>query len=311
MSICLTCGQHLPAPVVGVRLQKLLRMFLKRRSPLTQKAYGADLRSLALYCKLTVHKALTRVLSSQRKAERLLHRWLRYSAKSGRSTATQNRRAATLCSFVSFAQAQGAIAWRVKLPKIAIVPVKDARGPSLVDAKRLLAACGNDLSGCRNKAILYLAIVHGLRRSEIGRVSTADLQDTRLLVHSKGGRQHWVKLTRQTRSAIAKWISAWEKSQSCVLRGAIFRSLAPQAWGRPLSGSGVYDLIVAHGSKLGLFVRPTGLRHTAVTNFLDRSGGDMHAAQKFARHSMIKSTAAYSDKRGAVHTVVDSISDEM
>jgi integrase len=44
-------------------------------------------------------------------------------------------------------------------------------------------------------------------------------------------------------------------------------------------------------------VRPHGLRHIAVTEVLDRNGGDIRAAQDFARHSDPKTTMRYDRNR--------------
>jgi integrase/recombinase XerC len=80
--------------------------------------------------------------------------------------------------------------------------------------------------------------------------------------------------------------------------GPLFRSLdrARKGSGR-LTGSGIYALIRGLGASAGIKVWPHGLRHAAITEALDRTGGDVRAVQRFSRHRDLRALQRYDDNR--------------
>jgi integrase len=51
------------------------------------------------------------------------------------------------------------------------------------------------------------------------------------------------------------------------------------------------------GRKIGLKVWPHGLRHTAITEALDLTGGNVRAVQRFSRHRDVRVLERYDDNR--------------
>ena len=51
------------------------------------------------------------------------------------------------------------------------------------------------------------------------------------------------------------------------------------------------------GKQGGIKARPHGLRHAAITEALDKTGGDVRAVQRFSRHADVRTLQAYDDAR--------------
>ena len=83
--------------------------------------------------------------------------------------------------------------------------------------------------------------------------------------------------------------------------GPLFGSLdrARKGTGR-LTGAGLYALVRHLGKQAGLKVWPHGLRHSAITEALDRTGGDVRAVQRFSRHRDLRTLLIYDDRRNDV-----------
>jgi integrase/recombinase XerC len=66
-----------------------------------------------------------------------------------------------------------------------------------------------------------------------------------------------------------------------------------------LGGKGVLDIVATLALIAGIDrrVRPHGLRHHSITRVLTLTGGDVRAAQKFARHRKVETLLVYDDSR--------------
>jgi integrase/recombinase XerC len=63
----------------------------------------------------------------------------------------------------------------------------------------------------------------------------------------------------------------------------LFVALDRAARGRRPTGSGVYRIVRGLGERSGLRARPHGLRHAAITEALDVTGGDVRKVQRSTR----------------------------
>ncbi len=68
---------------------------------------------------------------------------------------------------------------------------------------------------------------------------------------------------------------------------------------RRLSGVAVWRMMLQLSKLAGLKekARPHGLRHQAITDALDRTGGDVRRVQKFSRHKKVETILRYDDSR--------------
>lgn len=64
-----------------------------------------------------------------------------------------------------------------------------------------------------------------------------------------------------------------------------------------LSPIGLYGVVRDLGRKVGLKVWPHGLRHTAITEALDLTGGNVRAVQRFSRHRDVRILERNDDNR--------------
>ena len=78
--------------------------------------------------------------------------------------------------------------------------------------------------------------------------------------------------------------------------GPLFTSGRPGYAGHRLTGNGIGEIVRRLGKMAGADrVTPHGIRHTAVTEVLRLTGGNVAAAQAFARHKSVQTTMVYAD----------------
>jgi integrase/recombinase XerC len=109
------------------------------------------------------------------------------------------------------------------------------------------------------------------------------------------GRTQKAKLTLPgpTRETLAAWLGARGSDP-----GPLFVRLdrAKKGQGR-LDGSSVYRILRALGERAGIRARPHGLRHTAITELLELTGGNVRQVREFSRHASVQTVLKYDDNR--------------
>ncbi len=93
---------------------------------------------------------------------------------------------------------------------------------------KLLAVCGDDLRGLRNKALLLLAYDSMRRRAELVSLRVEDIQMSNegkcsiLLRKSKTDQTssgHWIHLSHETTIALKVWLQTAKINDGFMLRG--------------------------------------------------------------------------------------------
>jgi integrase/recombinase XerC len=153
-----------------------------------------------------------------------------------------------------------------------------------------------DRKSMRDRALLRCLFDLGLRRAEVLRLDMEDLDMEAGTVAVLGkGRTDKIKLTlpQETRKALEVWISVRGDSP-----GPVFCSMnrAKPGEGR-LTAIGLYGMVRELGRRLGFKVWPHGLRHAAITEALDLTGGNIRAVQRFSRHRDVRVLERYDDNR--------------
>ena len=153
-----------------------------------------------------------------------------------------------------------------------------------------------DRKSSRDRAILRCLFDLGLRRAEVLRLDLEDLdRDAGTVAVLGKGRSEKVQLTLppETRNALEAWIAARGTAP-----GPLFWSMNRAKRGQArLSGIGLYGVVRDLGRKVGLRVWPHGLRHAAITEALDLTGGNVRAVQRFSRHRDVRILERYDDNR--------------
>jgi len=115
-----------------------------------------------------------------------------------------------------------------------------------------------------------------------------------LAVLGKGRTQkEALTLPTETKKVLTEWLRIRGNDQ-----GPLFINFDPAGSGSVgLSGDGLYKIITYLGKKAGIKARPHGLRHSAITEALNITQGNIRAVAKFSRHRNIQVLTLYDDNR--------------
>ena len=272
----------LPRPPAPVSQQArsdahLVALWLHGRSRATQRAYAADLAAFFAQAQRPLH-AVT--LGDMQAFQDTL---------ANLATATQARRLSAVKSLLSFGHKTGYLPVNVgaaiRLPK-----VKQTLAERILDVDAVLHMLALERSP-RNKALLRLLYLGGLRISEVCGLRVRDLsarEDAgQVTVFGKGGK---------TRAVLLK-ASIWQ--DLVALRGAdpeaaLFRSRE----GGALDPSQVHRIVKAAAKRAGLSLAVSAhwLRHAHVSHALDR-GAPVHLVQATVGHASLATTSRYAHAR--------------
>jgi integrase/recombinase XerC len=216
----------------------------------------------------------------------------------GLKVATVNRRLAALKSLVKLARLVGLCSFSLEVESLPSEPYRDTRGPGkdgFLQMLELLEGCQEEKAR-RDRAMLRLMYDLALRRGEVVSldVEHVQLKEKVLWVSGKGRRGERQKLTLapKTRDALAAWLMVRGEEP-----GPLFVNLDNPTHKTRLSGTGLYLVVRELGQKVGLKVRPHGLRHAAITEALELTGGNVRVVQKFSRHKDLRVLCVYDDAR--------------
>ena len=214
--------------------------------------------------------------------------------------ATVARKLSALRSFYSWAVCTEAVprspAQHVKHPRVS----SESPDGALTEAevRRLFDAIDPDTEvGCRDRAMVALMVVCGLREGEVQRLRWVDLVTREgsdgpvelLTVRGKGAKTRFVRLPEQVIRAIEAHAEGQHLDADCP----IFTSVRDQT-GRPLSTRTIRKRVAQYAAKAGLghSVSPHTLRHTAITSWV-RNGANLDQARRAAGHACVKTTQRY------------------
>lgn len=284
---------------------EVLENFYANRSEKTLLAYRQDMVALASFMGVDVPGAVAALLhASQPEVNALAIRWL--DSMAHLAPATRYRRLVTLRSFGRAARLAGHVTWVVEVKGPKVQRYRDTRGVTEDGVHKMFAACGEGLLGLRNRVILLLLGVLGLRRSEVAGLNTADLDvdGKRLHVLGKGDVEKWLHLPQAVSSAVNAWhtervmmqmskkIEHWTEDQNVPL----VCSLANQNRGERLTGGGINFIVHEIASRAGVKAWAHALRHSTVTVALNR-GHLIQDVQSLSRHSKLETVQIYDDNR--------------
>jgi integrase/recombinase XerC len=191
--------------------------------------------------------------------------------------ATINRRLAALRSLVQLTRTLGIVPWTLEVQNVRAESCRDTRGP-----------------GRRGVRLLYDL---GLRRSEVVAldVNDLDLDAGTLAVLGKGRTQKFkLTLPEPTRAALQGWLEARGTEP-----GPLFTNFDRARKGCRLTGRSLYRIVRRLGERVGLKVRPHGLRHTAITEackVAQANGMGLKEVLDVSRHSDVKVLMVYRDR---------------
>jgi integrase/recombinase XerC len=299
---------RVPSPRVevldpGGPAQRLLTAFLAGRSPQTLRAYRQDLADFAAFVGAAAPaEAAQQLLAGGAGAANEVA--LRYNADLRRrslAAATVNRRLAALRSLLKLARTLGLVGWSLEVEGLRSEPYRDTRGPGRDGFRRMLSVLSGrqDAKGARDRDLLRCLYDLGLRRKEVVGLDLVDLdlEAGTVMILGKGRMaKEKVTLPAPTKRVLSEWVQFRGTTP-----GPLFTSLdrAKKGDGR-LTGSALYQIVRRLGAAIGLKTWPHALRHSAITDALDLTGGDVRAVQRFSRHKDLRTLMIYDDRRSDV-----------
>jgi len=288
-----------PSALDTPAVSRLVDAFLAGRNERTMKAYQNDLEDFAAFVKVSTADEAARLLLAhgQGQANELVLRYKAELVDRGLAAATINRRLAALRAMVKLGRTLGIVPWALEVSNLRAEPYRDTKGPGRAGFRRLLDELDErmDDKGRRDRAILRLLFDLALRRGEVVSLDVVDLDLEAGTVAVLGkGRTGKIKLTLPgpTRDALRSWLDVWGNKA-----GPLFVNFDRAGKGRRLTATSVYRLVRDLGLKAGLKVRPHGLRHAAITEALDLTGGDVRKVARFSRHKDLRTLNVYDDAR--------------
>lgn len=256
----------------------LIALWLHGRSRGTQRAYAADLATFRAHVGAPL-PAVT-LGDIQGFADSLAHL----------ATASQARRLSAVKSLLSFGHRTGYllvnVGAAVRLPK-----VKGTLAERILDLDAVLHMLALERHP-RNKALLRLLYLGGLRISEACGLRVRDLQPNgdagQVTVFGKGGKTRVVLLKASIWTDLARLHRPDPDA-------AVFRS---RQGGGTLDPSQVHRVVKAAAKRAGLSDRVSAhwLRHAHVSHALDR-GAPVHLVQATVGHVSLATTSRYAHAR--------------
>jgi len=278
----------------------LLRAFLNGRKTETITAYRQDLEDFQAFIRApSLEQAASLLLArGPGEANALALDYKAHLMDRELAANTINRRLTAIRSLVKLGRTLGLVSFTLEVQSVKADPYRDTRGPGRAGFRDMLDALAKrkDRKSMRDRALLRCLFDLGLRRAEVLRLDLEDLdRETGTVAVLEKGRTDKMKLTLppETKKALEAWISV-----RGVAPGPLFWSMnrARPGKGR-LTGIGLYGIVRELGRKIGLKVWPHGLRHAAITEALDLTGGNVRAVQRFSRHRDVRILERYDDNR--------------
>ena len=287
---------------VAVDYRELIHDFLASKSPNTLDAYRRDLDDFRRFLDAETGEETAKLLlaSGPGQANLLALRYRTSMVDKGLSPRTINRRLSALRSLVSLTRRFGLVTWSLEVDGVKVRAVKDTRGPGLDAVRRILKLMdGDDPKSRRDRAIIHLAYVLGLRRGEIAAldVSDVDIRGQALSVRGKGkAEDEPLTLPSSTRRILSEWLEVRDTKD-----GPLFINFDPagKSPGARLSGTSINRLVRDYGRKVGVRTWPHAIRHTSITTAMrlaQESGYGLETVQDFSRHADIRTVLIYPER---------------
>lgn len=283
------------------RVPSLVEVFLSGRNERTLQAYARDLEDFRIFLGgRNVEAAAREVLShGLGEANALVLRYRTDMLERALAPSTVNRRLSALRSLVTLARTVGMVSWKLEVPNVKAQAYRDTRGPGTVGVHRLFSELRREGTprAVRDLALFRLLYDLALRRNEAVSLDLVDVDLEAGIVRIQGkGRteKEPLSLPAETQKALRAWLRLRGRSE-----GPLFVNLnrATRGRGARLTGRSVDRNIKAWGLKVGLRLNPHGLRHSAITEALELTNGNVRAVQRFSRHMDVRVLGAYDDNR--------------
>jgi integrase/recombinase XerC len=311
-------------------IERLMTSFWNGRSPHTLAAYRSDIEQFCGYltraCALDPKLPQLEILrvffgGSAGRANQLVLDYRSDMRAVDKAPKTINRRLAAIRSLVKLGRLTGMIYWSIEVEGVPDELTRDTRGPNPETVAKLITVASqqeNPDIAARDVAMLRITFDLGLRVGEVVRLDVADLElhaerPGIWVLGKRRTRKQLLELPAPTVTAIKAWLARRGKSP-----GPLFLSYSSfRHKDARLVSRGAYRIIRNLGARLGIHLHPHQLRHSAITEAVQRSvalGLSLDQVRDFSRHKSIGVLMTYRDQltnqqSTLANAVADSISE--
>ncbi len=296
----------------------LSELLADKRSENTKRAYEKDLRDFFMSATgvALTPELIGEFLSLERfRAIALVLEYKSQLINKGLKEATVNRRLASIKSLCRYAQKIGKCSWSLEeVQGEKTVSYRDTSGVTVDVFKKILEVIDvTTLSGKRDRAIFHLLWSNALRRGEIAKCRIYDFDESRnmlkILGKGRGTQKEIINLSPTTTFVICQWLTAAREGDRCLSENDPLFVRLNEIGSKPLSAQSIYVMVRNTSLKSGLTkpMSPHRCRHSAITEALNSTGGDLRKVQKLSRHKKIETLLIYDDNRGLGQGEVSAI----
>jgi integrase/recombinase XerC len=296
-------NQSAALPVVGfdaAAARQLIDDFYAGRKGTTLTAYRQALDDFSAFlqadCSSTAAKWF--LSAGQGGANAIVLRFRADMVQRDLAASTINTRLSAVRSLVKLARTAGLVNWSIEVSNVKSSTYRDTRGPGQNGVRQILGQASTHRSpahAARDVALVRLMYDLGLRRGSVVAmdVGDVDLEADRVELTVKGQTdKQYRTLPTQTAEALRTWLEHRGDDD-----GPLFINFHHSGKGGRLTGRSVHRIVKRLGENAGLAARPHGLRHSAITDALDKTNGDVRAVQKFSGHADVRTLMIYDDNR--------------
>jgi len=213
----------------------------------------------------------------------------------GKSTATTNRKIASVRLYYKYLMERGLVAENpadnIKTVK---VEKKGIEYLTIEEIDNLLSLPDDSLKGKRDRAILEVLYATGIRVSELVNVKVSDVNIRMGFVTLTGesSKARIVPLGRPARAALEEYI--YDVRKGLVRDSEDDDSLFVNYHGKKLTRQGLWKIIKEYASKAGIEnkITPQTLRHSFAVHMV-QNGADLKSLQELLGHEDISATQIY------------------
>ena len=265
--------------------------FEKRYSGHTIISYRTDLDQFEAFLEnLAENKGL---ISSD---FRVIRSWVVHMMESGQSARTVNRKITTLKSFHKYLMREGIIS---KNPMDKVLSPKLSRKlPSFVEEEKMDLLLdeygfGEDFRGIRNRLIIEVLYITGMRQSELIRLedSSIDFYEQQIRVTGKRNKERIIPFDRAYLDVFRHYIQVRNET----FPRTQYPNFLLTDKGQPLYPRFVYRVVNYYLRFVTTMEdrSPHVLRHTFATHMLNR-GADLNAIKEILGHTSLSATQVYT-----------------
>jgi integrase/recombinase XerC len=263
----------------------------KRYSPRTIRSYQDDLDQFISFLGANYMPVSATEINSHH-----VRKWIVSMMESDVSAVSVHRKISCLRVFFRFLRKEN-IMKGDPLEKV-VLPKRKKSLPVFVEEKALDNLLdsdffGNDFDGLRNKSIIEMLYLTGMRRSELTglRCTDIDFSESTVKVTGKRDKQRIIPLTRSFSAGLQEYLKVRNERSGDGDTGWFFIT----ARGKKLYDRFVYDIVRRYLSMVTTMDKksPHVLRHTFATHMLNR-GADLNAIKELLGHANLTATQVYT-----------------